>query len=328
MRSPELPLSSWPMSAAQTAASALVASELTHRYGERLALDRVSLRVAPREIFGLLGPNGGGKTTLFRILSTLVKPTSGSASILGLDLHRDTGALRRRLGVVFQAPSLDKKLRVRENLEHQGHLYGLSGAALGERIDHLLLEFNLRDRARDLVETLSGGLQRRVEIAKSLLHRPELLLLDEPSSGLDPGARIDLWQTLYRLRDQQDVTVLLTTHLMEEAERCDRVAIIDHGRIVALDTPDALRAGIGGDVISARAKDATSLGQRIAEALGVEVSVLNNEVRVEQADGPGFVARLVEAFPGEIDSVTLAKPTLEDVFIARTGRRLSGESEA
>ena len=311
------------MSAIEIVAPALVTDALTHHYGERIALDHVSLRVASREIFGLLGPNGGGKTTLFRILSTLVRPGSGSATILGLDLLRDTGALRRRIGVVFQAPSLDKKLRVRENLEHQGHLYGLSGAALRERIDHLLLEFNLRDRARDLVETLSGGLQRRVEIAKSLLHRPELLLLDEPSTGLDPGARIDLWQTLYRLRDQQGVTVLLTTHLMEEAERCDRVAIIDHGRIVALNTPDALRAEIGGDVISARTKDATSLGERIATTLAVEVSVLNDEVRIEHPDGPGFIARLLEAFPGEIDSVTLAKPTLEDVFIARTGRRLS-----
>ncbi|MBA3832357.1 MAG: ATP-binding cassette domain-containing protein [Chthoniobacterales bacterium] len=306
-----------------SAAPALSTAELTHRYGARVAIDRVSLQVAPREIFGLLGPNGGGKTTLFRILSTLVRPGGGSASILGLDLLRDSGALRRRIGVVFQAPSLDGKLRVRENLAHQGHLYGLSGATLRERIDHLLIEFSLRDRARDLVETLSGGLQRRVEIAKSLLHRPELLLLDEPSTGLDPGARIDLWQTLYRLRDQQDVTVLLTTHLMEEAERCDRVAIIDQGKIVALDTPDALRAEIGGDVISARTRDATSLGERIAQSLGVEVSVLNDEVRIEQPDGGRFIARLVEAFPGELDSVTLAKPTLEDVFIARTGRRLS-----
>jgi ABC-2 type transport system ATP-binding protein len=307
-------------------AQALSTKDLTHRYGDRLALDDVSLRVDPREIFGLLGPNGGGKTTLFRILSTLVRPTSGTASILGLDLLRDTTALRARIGVVFQAPSLDKKLRVRENLAHQGHLYGLSGAALQERIDHLLIEFNLRDRARDLVETLSGGLQRRVEIAKSLLHCPELLLLDEPSTGLDPGARIDLWQMLYRLRDQQNVTVLLTTHLMEEAERCDRVAIIDQGRIVAKGTPEELRAEIGGDVISARSRDATSLGGKIAESLGVEVNVLNDEVRIEHPDGAGFVARLVAAFPGEIDSVTLAKPTLEDVFIARTGRRL-GEDE-
>ena len=313
------------MHAPENFAPALTTIDLTHRYGERVALDRVSLRVAPREIFGLLGPNGGGKTTLFRILSTLVRPTSGAAKMLGCDLLRDIGALRRRLGVVFQAPSLDKKLRVRENLAHQGHLYGLAGAALADRIEHLLTEFNLRDRANDLVETLSGGLQRRVEIAKSLLHRPELLLLDEPSTGLDPGARIDLWQTLYRLRDQQDVTVLLTTHLMEEAERCDRVAIMDRGKIVAEGEPEKLRAEIGGDVISARTQDATSLGERIAKSLGVEVSVLNDEVRIEQPEGASFITRLVEAFPGEIDSVTLAKPTLEDVFIARTGRRLSEE---
>jgi ABC-2 type transport system ATP-binding protein len=315
------------MHAPATAPLALTTDRLTHRYGERVALDQVSLEVRAREIFGLLGPNGGGKTTLFRILSTLVRPTSGHATILGLDLRRDTGPIRRRLGVVFQAPSLDKKLTVRENLAHQGHLYGLSGKSLGERVDLLLLEFNLRERARDLVETLSGGLQRRVEIAKCLLHRPEFLILDEPSTGLDPGARIDLWQTLYRLRDQQGVTVLLTTHLMEEAERCDRVAIIDHGKIVAQGAPEELRAGIGGEVISARAPDATSLGERIASSLGVEVSVLNDEVRIEHADGASFITRLVAAFPGEIDSVTLAKPTLEDVFIAKTGRRLSEADE-
>lgn len=326
MRSVAFALSSSFMTALESA-PALRAHDLTHRYGDRVALDHLSLSVAPREIFGLLGPNGGGKTTLFRILSTLVRPTSGSASILGLDLLRDTAALRGRIGVVFQAPSLDKKLRVRENLAHQGHLYGLAGSALRERIDHLLIEFNLRDRAHDLVETLSGGLQRRVEIAKSLLHRPELLLLDEPSTGLDPGARIDLWQTLYRLRDQQSVTILLTTHLMEEAARCDRVAILDRGRIVALDAPEKLCAEIGGDVISARSKDATSLGERIAQSLGVEVSVLNDEVRIEHPQGYSFINRLAEAFPGEIDSVTLARPTLEDVFIAKTGRRLSEESE-
>lgn len=326
MRSVAFALSSSFMTALESA-PALSAHDLTHRYGDRVALDHLSLSVAPREIFGLLGPNGGGKTTLFRILSTLVRPTSGSASILGLDLLRDTAALRGRIGVVFQAPSLDKKLRVRENLAHQGHLYGLAGSALRERIDHLLIEFNLRDRAHDLVETLSGGLQRRVEIAKSLLHRPELLLLDEPSTGLDPGARIDLWQTLYRLRDQQSVTILLTTHLMEEAARCDRVAILDRGRIVALDAPEKLCAEIGGDVISARSKDATSLGERIAQSLGVEVSVLNDEVRIEHPQGYSFINRLAEAFPGEIDSVTLARPTLEDVFIAKTGRRLSEESE-
>jgi len=308
-------------------ATVLATDRLTHRYGDRLALDSVSLEVQAHEIFGLLGPNGGGKTTLFRILSTLVRPSSGSATIFGLDVVKETSVLRRRLGVLFQAPSLDKKLRVRENLEHQGHLYGLSGATLRERIDHLLVEFNLRDRAHDLVETLSGGLQRRVEIAKSLLHRPELLLLDEPSTGLDPGARIDLWQTLYRLRDEQNVTVLLTTHLMEEADRCDRVAIIDRGRIVGLDSPSALRSEIGGDVISAKTKNADSLAARIAEQLGVETTVLNDEVRVEQRNGHSFITRLVEAFPGEIESVTLSKPTLEDVFIVKTGRRLNSGGE-
>jgi ABC-2 type transport system ATP-binding protein len=305
---------------------ALRTERLMHRYGERVALDAVSLEVFTGEIFGLLGPNGGGKTTLFRILSTLVRPSSGSAEIFGFDVVKEAGVLRSLLGVVFQAPSLDKKLRVRENMMHQGHLYGLSGAKLRARIDQLLLEFNLHDRARDLVETLSGGLQRRVEIAKSLLHRPEFLLMDEPSSGLDPGARIELWRTLYRLRDEQNVTVLLTTHLMEEADRCDRLAIIDQGRIVALDAPMTLRSEIGGDVISAKAKDAESLAARIAEMFAVEVSVLNDEVRVEQRNGHNFVARLVEAFPGEIESITYSKPTLEDVFIAKTGRRLSEES--
>lgn len=319
--------SSGNMHAPQAPESALTVTHLSHRYGERVALDRVSLQVVSHEIFGLLGPNGGGKTTLFRILSTLVRPTSGGATILGLDLLRDRGTLRSRLGVLFQAPSLDKKLKVRENLAHQGHLYGLVGGALRERIEHLLFEFNLTDRANDLVETLSGGLQRRVEIAKSLLHRPDILLLDEPSTGLDPGARIDLWQTLYRLRDEQRVTVLLTTHLMEEAARCDRIAILDRGRIVALDTPANLCAEIGGEVISARAQNATWLGERIASSLGVEISVLNNEVRIEQPDGASFISRLVAAFPGEIDSVTLAKPTLEDVFIAKTGRRLSEADE-
>ncbi len=305
-------------------APVLVTHDLTHRYGERVALDHLSLSVASREIFALLGPNGGGKTTLFRILSTLVRPTSGTASIFGLDLARDRETLRSRIGVVFQAPSLDGKLRVRENLQHQGHLYGLAGSALRTRIDQLLQDFHLTDRARDLVETLSGGLQRRVEVAKSLLHSPELLLLDEPSTGLDPGARLDLWQTLYRLRDQQKVTVLLTTHLMEEAERCDRVAIIDRGKIVALGEPEQLRAEIGGDVISARARDATSLGQRITESLGVAVSVWNDEVRIEHPEGHRFITRLTESFPDEIDSITLAKPTLEDVFIAKTGRLWEG----
>ncbi|HUR38220.1 MAG TPA: ABC transporter ATP-binding protein, partial [Planctomycetota bacterium] len=233
---------------------------LTHRYGERLALDGVSFSVRKGEVFGLLGPNGGGKTTLFKILSTALRPTSGSARIEGVDVRDD--AVRRRIGVVFQAPGLDQKLTVAENLLHQGHLYGLRGAALRRRIDEELGRFKLSDRARDRVEKLSGGLQRRVELAKALLHQPEILLLDEPSTGLDPGARRDLWDAL---RSLKGVTVLLTTHLLEEAERCDRLAILHKGKLVALGAPLDLRGEIGGDVVTIRAKDAEALAAAIRE---------------------------------------------------------------
>jgi ABC-2 type transport system ATP-binding protein len=286
---------------------------LTHRYGERLALDGVSFSVRKGEIFGLLGPNGGGKTTLFKILSTALRPTSGSARIEGIDVRDD--AVRRRIGVVFQAPSLDQKLTVAENLLHQGHLYGLMGSALRRRIDEELGRFKLSDRARDRVEKLSGGLQRRVELAKSLLHQPEVLLLDEPSTGLDPGARRDLWDAL---RSLKGVTVLLTTHLLEEAERCDRLAILHKGKLVALGAPLDLRGEIGGDVVTIRAKDAEALAAAIREKLGETATVVQGAVRLARERGHDLVGRLVETFPGLVESVTVAKPSLEDVFLTKT----------
>ena len=286
---------------------------LTHRYGERLALDGVSFSVRKGEIFGLLGPNGGGKTTLFKILSTALRPTSGSARIEGIDVRDD--AVRRRIGVVFQAPSLDQKLTVAENLLHQGHLYGLMGSGLRRRIDEELVRFRLSDRARDRVEKLSGGLQRRVELAKSLLHQPEVLLLDEPSTGLDPGARRDLWDAL---RSLKGVTVLLTTHLLEEAERCDRLAILHKGKLVALGAPLDLRGEIGGDVVTIRAKDAEALAAAIREKMGETATVVQGAVRLARERGHELVGRLVEAFPGLVESVTVAKPSLEDVFLTRT----------
>ena len=286
---------------------------LTHRYGERLALDGVSFSVRKGEIFGLLGPNGGGKTTLFKILSTALRPTSGSARIEGVDIRDD--AVRRRIGVVFQAPSLDQKLTVAENLLHQGHLYGLMGSALRRRIDEELDRFKLADRARERVEKLSGGLQRRVELAKSLLHQPEVLLLDEPSTGLDPGARRDLWDAL---RSLKGVTVLLTTHLLEEAERCDRLALLHKGKLVALGEPLALRAEIGGDVVTIRAKDADALAAAIREKLGETPQVLKGAVRLSRDRGHEFVAKILEAFPQQIESITVAKPSLEDVFLTKT----------
>ena len=301
---------------------------LSHRYGERAALHEVSFAVNAAEIFGLLGPNGSGKTTLFRILSTLMLPSSGSARVTGFDAAQSPAAVRRQIGVVFQAQSIDIKLTAAENLWHQGHLYGMSGAALDRRIQEVLEHVGLEDRARERAQTFSGGMQRRVELAKGLLHRPSVLLLDEPTTGLDPGARRDLWQYLKSLRQQEQVTVLITTHLMEEAERCDRLAILNEGRLVALGTPAALKSEIGGDVVLLEARDPESLARRITERFGGAPAVLDGKVRLEREHGHRFVTDVVEAFPGEIDAMSVSKPTLEDVFIDRTGHRFWTDQES
>ena len=314
-----------PAQSAPVARSIISVRDLVHRYQDRTALNGVSFDVHPAELFGLLGPNGSGKTTLFRILSTLMVPTSGSATIAGLDAVRQPGALRRRIGVVFQAQSIDLKLTAYENLWHQGHLYGLRGAELRARINEILARVGLLDRAGDLVETFSGGMQRRIELAKGLLHHPEVLLLDEPTTGLDPGARRDLWQYLAILRDQERVSVIVTTHLMEEAERCDRLAILNEGNLVALGTPEALTREIGGDVILLEARDPQSLAERIRNKFQVDATVMGKHIRLEIENGHRFVPEVVEAFPGEIQSLSVSKPTLEDVFIHRTGHRFWSE---
>lgn len=301
--------------------NAVEASDLTQRYGERLALAGVSFAIRTGEIFAFLGPNGGGKTTLFRLLATQIRPSAGKARLFGLDLVREAHGVRQLIGVVFQSPSLDRKLTVLENLRHQGHLYGLRGRELRDRQRAMLERFGLDERASDRVETLSGGLRRRVEISKGLLHQPRLLLLDEPSTGLDPGARRDLWEHLRELRDRDGVTVLLTTHLMEEAENCDRVGILDRGRLVALDTPEALRREIGGDMITVVARDPEPLRAEIERLFGGNPTVLNGTVRIERPRAHEFIPRLMETWPGRIDSVTVGRPTLEDVFIRRTGHR-------
>ncbi len=300
---------------------AITVSHVSHRYGDRTAVDDLSLEVAQGEIFVFLGPNGSGKTTLFRVLSTLIPLQAGKVSILGHDLTTQTAAIRSQIGVVFQAPSLDKKLSVAENLLHQGHLYGLPRAELNERKEKMLAALGVTERAKDRVETLSGGMRRRVELAKGMLHRPRLLLLDEPSTGLDPGARADLWRYLHQVREQEGVTVVLTTHLLEEAERADRIAIVHQGRLAALDTPTALQASVGGDSINIRTKRPQELANAIQEKFACEATVLDGTVRLEQPEGHQWISRLVEAFPDDIQTVTLGKPTLEDVFIDRTGHR-------
>jgi ABC-2 type transport system ATP-binding protein len=292
---------------------------LTHRYGDRTALSNVSFEVRKGEIFGLLGPNGGGKSTLFRILSTMMVPTGGRALIAGHDVVRDPAAVRRRIGVVFQTQSLDKALTVEENLRAQGHLHGLSGAVLNERMGRAMERLGLADRRRDLVETLSGGLRRRVEIAKALLHEPQVLLMDEASTGLDPAARRDLSRHIESLRSGDGVTILLTTHILEEAGRCDRLVLLHQGNMVADGTPAELRARIGGDVVVLRTADTALLAAKIEQRFGLRPVARDGEVRVEIANGHRFIAEVVEAFPGAIESVGLHKPTLEDVFVKQTG---------
>jgi ABC-2 type transport system ATP-binding protein len=300
----------------------ILAENLSHRYGPRLALSNVNFEVKAGEIFGLLGPNGGGKSTLFRILSTMMAPTFGRAEVAGHDVARDPAAVRRSIGVVFQTQSLDKALTVAENLRSQGHLHGLSGAKLRDRMQQVMERLGLADRRNDIVETLSGGLKRRVEIAKGLLHRPVVLLMDEASTGLDPGARRELWQYVEELRSREGVTILLTTHILDEADRCDRLALLHRGSVVAEGTPAHLRARIGGDVVvleAAETADAAALAQRIETRFGLKAAVVDGVLRVEISNGHRFITEVVEAFPGAIDSVGLHKPTLEDVFVRETG---------
>jgi len=301
--------------------SAVRVTDLTHRYGDREALRGVSFEIAPGEIFVFVGPNGGGKTTLFRILSTLIPLQSGSARIFGHDVDRESRQVRASIGVVFQSPSLDRKLTVSENIRIQAALYGLSGTLLRQREDELLAQLGIVDRAADRVETLSGGLQRRVELAKGMIHRPALLLMDEPSTALDPGARSDLWEILRQLREQLNITIVMTSHLLDEADRAGRVAIVHEGKLVAMDTPDSLRATVGGDTISIQTDQPQQLAADIREKFQSNPVLLDGMLRLEQEDGHTWITRLVEAFPGRIHSITLGKPTLEDVFIAKTGHR-------
>jgi ABC-2 type transport system ATP-binding protein len=234
----------------------------------------------------------------------------------------ESEAVRRQIGVVFQSPSLDLQLTVRENMRHQGHLYGIRGADLETRIDEMLDQVGVRDREGELVRNLSGGLQRRIDLAKGLMHRPSLVLLDEPTTGLDPGARLDLWSYLERARSEQGLSVLITTHLMEDADRCDRLLFLDRGQAAALDSPEALRQSLGGDVVTIRAGDLDNLASELSTKFGQSSEKVDDTLRVRRAGGPEFVPELFEAFPGQIDAVSVGRPTLEDVFMQKTGHRL------
>ncbi len=305
----------------------LEVQNLSYQYGSRKALQGLTFSVEKGEIFGFLGPNGGGKSTTFKILSTLYPTQPGQIKVFGLDLAQNTIAIRRRMGIVFQLPALDKKLKVRENLVHQGHLYGLSGKELQSRIDRDLERVGLKDRQKDKVEKLSGGLQRRVELAKALLNNPELVILDEPSTGLDPAARKEFWGHLENLRESQGMTVLVTTHYLEEADRCNRLLILDQGQKVALGKPEDLKAEIGGEVLRLRAKEPALLAAQLMEKMNIKTQMVGELLQIEQPKAYQLVTPIMETFSDQILSLTLGLPTLEDVFIHKTGRRFAEDKE-
>ena len=296
---------------------AINVKNVSHKFGEHVALDSITLQVMAGEMYGLLGPNGGGKTTLFRMLCTMLSPDHGEIRLLSKNAA--TSAVRARIGVVFQHPSLDARLTVLENLRHQGHLYGLKGRLLTQRIEEVLDMMALTDRSKDRVEVLSGGLQRRVELCKSLLHRPEILIFDEPCTGLDPGARRGFWDDLDILRRTYGTTLVLTTHFMEEAERCDRIGILDRGRLIAEGTPDALKRTVGCEVIILETRDSKSLQLQIEKVVGRDVQIIDGQVRIPCDDGQRLLAQLYPLLRENVQAMTLSVPTLEDVFVQRTG---------
>ena len=294
---------------------------LGYQYGTRVALRDISFQIEPGEVFAFLGPNGSGKTTLFRLLSTLVPLQQGSVHVLGNCLAEQAEVIRHHLGIVFQSPSLDRKLTVAENIRCQAALYGLGGAELASRQREVLQQFGLVERINERVETLSGGLKRRVELAKSLIHRPELLLMDEPSTGLDPAARSDLWNYLRQLQNEYELTVVMTTHLLEEGDRADRIGILHQGELVAIDRPDALRGELGGDQITITCKQPQQLANRIEDQFGVKPHLMDGCLRLPQSENAGLWDLIKGELGSEIESMTWGKPTLEDVFINKTGHQ-------
>jgi len=297
---------------------AVVAEDLHFTYGERVALDAVGFSIERGSVHGFLGPNGSGKSTLFKLLSTLVPLQRGTVRVLGLDLGRESAAIRRRIGVVFQSPAVDKKLTVRENLHYGGLMLGLSGADLARQIDAMLAGAGLTDRGKDLVGELSGGLRRRVEIAKCLLGRPDIVLLDEASTGLDPAARIEMWNVL---RSQPGLTVLFTTHLMEEAADADQLTLLDEGAVVARGSPAELVREIGDQVLEIESTDADGVLAQVQQVEGLTATIVDGTVRVEGANMHQFVPAVMQQHGDQVQRLQLSHPSLHDVFLRKTGKR-------
>jgi len=311
--------------------ASIVVEGLSRRFGEFTAVDSISFDVSEGEIFGFLGPNGAGKTTTINMLCTLLRPTAGRAWVNGFDVASEPAKVRQSIGLIFQDPSLDEQLTGLENLRFHAMLYGVAAKAFVSRAQEMLAIVDLADKARALVRTYSGGMKRRLEIARGLLHHPKVLFLDEPTLGLDPQTRRHIWEYLHQLRREKGVTMFMTSHYMDEAENCDRIAIIDHGRLVAADTPEKLKGLVGGDVVTVRTSDNRLAAEMLRRAHGVEARSGPEETLIVEAEaGETFIPRMMASLTAgdgrvEVASVSLRRPTLEDVFIKLTGRAIREE---
>jgi ABC-2 type transport system ATP-binding protein len=303
--------------------AAVCARGLTKSFGEVEAVRGIDLDVRPGETFGFLGPNGAGKSTTIKILCTLATPTSGTATVAGYDVLRQRREVRRRIGLVFQEPTLDAYLTAEQNLRFHADLYGVPRAVAAVRLDEVLTMVGLAQRRHDRVSTFSGGMRRRLEIARGLLHSPRVLFLDEPTIGLDPQTRATIWEYLAELHRGEEITVFVTTHYMDEAEHCDRIAIMNQGQIVALGTPEALKAGVGEDRVRLSTDDDPEAIRVLADRFGLAASVHDGQVGVSVPDGAQFVPRLVTELGIPVRSVSVTRPTLDDVFLAYTGTTIS-----
>jgi ABC-2 type transport system ATP-binding protein len=301
------------------AAAAIEVSGLTKNYGEIEAVRGIGFEVRTGETFGFLGPNGAGKSTTIKILCTLARPTSGSARVAGHDVTRERDTVRRNIGLVFQDTTLDSYLTGAQNLRFHAALYGVPAAAVEPRLRQVMEMVGLWDRRDSVVMTYSGGMQRRLEIARGLLHAPRVLFLDEPTVGLDPQTRSSIWEYINQLKRREDITIFLTTHYMDEAEHCDRIAIIDHGKIVAIDTPEALKASVGKDRVQIHTADDAAAIAELGHQFGIEAAIHEGAVTFSVASGEQFVPRLFGGLSVPIQSVSVSRPSLDDVFMSYTG---------
>ena len=307
-------------------ATIISVEELTKKFKNLIAVNQVSFKVNEGEIFGFLGPNGAGKTTTINMLCTLLSPTSGRAVLNGYDVTKERNKVRQCIGLVFQDPSLDDWLTAKENLEFHALIYNIESKAAKRRIDQILKIVELSDRKNDLVLNFSGGMKRRLEIARGLIHYPRVLFLDEPTLGLDPQTRNRIWEYIRDLLKREKITIFLTTHYMDEAENCNRIAIIDRGKIIAMDTPENLKKEVRGDIITVETTDNKSLTNEIENRYGKKVFFYDNKIQFEIDDSERFIPQFIRESKEDILSISARKPTLDDVFLSLTGRKIRDES--